>query len=224
MKGLTCFTEDDLNIFREPARLIIAGNTNSGKTYLSTQLILKYASIFHKIIICGVSQHPLQHHPLVKNKLFVEKNIIDPLEHKNPFSDNEHVLLVLDDTYNSAVQSPIVLDTFIKGRHENLSCMLITQNLFFTGKYARDISLNTSHFILLRCRDVSQIETLARQIFGKCKSKQVVDIYNRAVREREYGYLLIDLSARTPISLQMRTNIVDEDPCEIVYQWRQMNE
>lgn len=101
----------------------------------------------------------------------VDKNITDPLEHKNPFSDNEHVLFVLDDMYSAAMQSPIVLDAFIKGRHENLSCILITQNLFFTGKYVRDISLNTSYDILLCCRDVSQFETLARQIFGKCGSK-----------------------------------------------------
>lgn len=218
--GTVCFPEEALNLFRQPARVIIAGFTNSGKSQLSTQLVLKYASVFTKIIICGVTQHPLQNHPSVRSKIVVEKCIIDPLEHRNPFDDNEHLLFILDDTYSSAVQSPIVLDAFIKGRHENLSCILITQNVFFTGKYARDISLNASHYILLRSRDVAQIETLARQIFGKCRSKQFVEIYQRAVTCREYGYLLVDLAPDTPIALQMRSNIVDEKPCEIVYQWR----
>ena len=34
-----------------------------------------------------------------------------------------------------------------------------------------------------------------------------------------YGYLLIDLEPNTPDNLQLRTNIVNETPYQIVYQW-----
>ena len=33
------FTGDDLNIFKHPARLIVAGTSNSGKTFLVNSLI-----------------------------------------------------------------------------------------------------------------------------------------------------------------------------------------
>lgn len=69
----TCYTENHLNIFRQPACIIIAGYTNSGKNNLATQLILKYASVFSKIVICSVAHHPLQEHPSVKAKLWWTK-------------------------------------------------------------------------------------------------------------------------------------------------------
>lgn len=208
------YTEEDVNIFRDPARIIVAGFSNSGKTHLVTKLIKKYSASFSKIFICGVNYHPLQEDAMLKFKLIVSKNIVDPLLEIKP---TDKALLILDDVYLKAMQSQTVVDAFIKGRHSKLSVVMITQNLFMKGPYARDISLNATHFILLQMRDLGQVECLARQIYGKKHAPDVLDIYKQAVVNRAYGYLLLDLAIKTPRELQFRSNIAGEPPCEVVY-------
>ena len=212
------FTQDHLNIFRQPARVIIAGYTNSGKTHLCTQLVLKYNASFSKIVICGVSSHPLQENKIIKDKVEVYEEIVNPLEENNPFVDpKRHILLILDDNFLASGNSEVVANTFTKGRHNNLSVIMITQNLFFPGKYARTIALNTSHYILMKNRDLYQIECLGRQLYGKGMSKKFVEVYKKVVHSQPHGYILCDLGVNTPQELQLRGNIVDEPPCEKVF-------
>ena len=91
--------------------------------------------------------------------------------------------------------------------------------MFFKGKHSRNISLNCSHYLLLRNRDMGQIEILGRQLYGKGKGTDFLNIYKKALSVNTYGYLLVYLGANTPESLQLRTNITGETPYEIVYQW-----
>lgn len=208
------YTDSDVNIFRDPARIIVAGFSNSGKTVLVTKLIKQYYKCFSKIFICGVKYHPLQEETSISSKLVVSNEIVDPLVDTNPL---DKILLVLDDMYLKAMRSPTVVDAFIKGRHSNLSVIMITQNLFMKGPYARDISLNATHFLLLRMRDLAQVECLMRQIYGKQQAVNVLEIYKQAVMDKSYGYLLLDMAIKTPPTLKFRSNIAGEAPCELVY-------
>lgn len=212
------FPEWQLNIFNQPARIIIAGYTNSGKSHLCTKLVEKYEEVFSRIIICGVSSHPLQKNVNIKKKIEIHENIINFPNEKNPYKDpSAHTLLILDDNFLAAANSQCVVDSFTKGRHNNLSVIMITQNIFFPGKFARTISLNTSHYLLMKNRDHNQIETLARQIHGRERAKQVIDIYKNIVMRQPHGYLLLDLAVNTPEELQLRSNIVNETRFERVY-------
>ena len=214
------FTGDDLNIFKHPARLIVAGTSNSGKTFLVNSLIKKYHKNFTHIFICGVTEHDLQNDNDIKNKLYLSKDIIDPIKELDDFEmKNANILFVVDDLQHQAVVSTIVADMYTKGRHNNISICMLQQNLFLKGKFARDISLNASHFILLRMRDITQIQFLARQVYGAGKiSNAFVDLYKHSVLGRKFGYLLVDLALNTPNELQLRSNIVGESLCELVYQ------
>ena len=213
------YTEEQLNLFTYPARVIIAGCSNSGKTYLSTKLVQQYHHLFTKIVISGVSSHPLQDCVDIKDKLEIQEDITDPVDEHSPFRNSKaHTLQILDDNFLVSANSPTVVNSFTKGRHKNLSVILITQNLFFPGKYARTIALNTSHYILMKNRDLYQIECLGRQLYGKSKAKKFVEVYKNAVHSTPRGYLLCDLAATTPEILQLRTNIVGEGPCEKVFE------
>ena len=165
------------------------------------------------MIVCGTTIHPLQNHPLIGSKLILSPKI------ENPFEYAEHskngVLFILDDLFTEAVENNYVTQTFTRGRHSNISVIFITQNLFYSGKFARNITLNASHFILMRNRDMSQIENIERQIFGQ--KHNLVEVYKRALTYNKFGYLLIDLSVNTPEELQLSTNIVGETEYQVVF-------
>ena len=204
-----------LNLFNVPARIIIAGYSNSGKSEMCKKLIEIYHDHFDHILYCGVDIHPLEHHKSIQPKLTVSQDILNPFD----FSYLGKILFILDDCFLEAVENKNVVDAFTKGRHQHISTIFITQNLFFSGKHARNIGLNCSHYILMRNRDLAQIETLGRQIFGKCNAKEFVIIYKKALSVNTYGYLLVDLAPNTPESVQLRTNILGETDYQIIYQW-----
>ena len=55
---------------------------------------------------------------------------------------------------------------FTHGRHEDVSVIFLTQNLFHKGKYTRDMSLNTDYMVLFKnVRDASVITHLGVRVF-----------------------------------------------------------
>ena len=211
------YTSDDLNIFRNPVRIIIAGVTGSGKTQFTTSLVKKYGHIFKDIYVCGLTSHPLENDENLNTKIILSKDICNPLDSFTHPDPSNHTLLILDDVFNKAVSAESVSEAFTRGRHHLLSVILITQNIFFPGKYSRNISLNASHFVLFRIRDNNQVECLARQCFGKNKARKVLEIYNHVISQNPHAYLLVDLNLYTPPKLQFRTNITASDACEVVF-------
>ena len=209
---------ETLDIFYSPARLIVAGMSNSGKSQLCLELIAQYHHRFAQIVICGVTSHPLEEHPEIKSKLVLNSDLVDPLDYHT--SNEEAMLFVMDDLYTKALNNEKVCDLFTRGRHKNISTILICQNVFGQGKWSRDVSLNASHFILTRIRDLSSVETLGRQFFGKSESREFMEVYKSCMRSHAYPHLLIDLSPSTPPSVQLRTNIIrQQHEHEIAYQW-----
>ena len=126
------FSEESLNLFRHPARIIIAGYTNSGKTYLCNKIVEKYQDVFNRIVICGVPSHALQQNPALSDKVELHENIIDLDLEGNPYIDpHSHTLLILDDNFLTAANSQPVAEAFTKGRHKSISVIMVTQNFFF---------------------------------------------------------------------------------------------
>ena len=220
MDRVNNFTEVDdesLDIFARPARVLVSGASDSGKSRLVTKLMLKYHENFDVILICGVAQHELEKNPEVSFKIVVSESIVSPLMYKT--KENDRVLFVLDDCYREALASDLVCNLFTRGRHLGVSIVLIVQNIFGKGKFARDITLNCSHIILLKQRDLSQISVIARQCFGPQRARQFLEVYKEVVADYPFGYLLLDLSAHTRPELQIRTFIVNDAPYEIAITW-----
>lgn len=72
-----CFTENDIRIF-PGGRVIIAGFSNSGKSFLCKKLIEKYQHEFRHIVICGVERHEIQNQ-FPEDFVTVKREIIDPV-------------------------------------------------------------------------------------------------------------------------------------------------
>ena len=210
-----------LDPFANPARIIIAGFSNSGKSVLCQKIIELYETHFQYILYCGVSEHPLETHPSIGPKFKVSKEILNPFDYteKGQTGVNKGLLFILDDCFLEASDNKFVTNAFTAGRHSSISVIFITQNMFHSGKFSRSISLNCSHYILMKNRDFSQIETLGRQLFGRQKASAFSDIYKKALSRNRYGYLLVDFAPSTPELLQLRTNILGETEYQIAYQY-----
>ena len=205
-------SSENLNIFKENARIIIAGTSFSGKSTICKDILIKYIKEFdHILLLASPGNQPLENEILLIEKLTKFDYYPSISEINASFPKSAHKVLVLDDNYTSAFQNEHVLSYFIRGRHENLSIILISHNLFFSrGKYSRDISLNVTHFILMKLRDVNQIFYLASQIYGKLEAKKVVKIYQYILENNSYPHLLLDLSINSKKNTEFRSNIIHD--------------
>ena len=207
---------NDVDIFNFHSRIIISGSSFSGKTQLSHDIVLKYCDKFDKIILTqSHTDSLLENEITLKKKLLIFQKI-PSIPEISEYSG--HKLVIFDDNYKTALQNESTLNMFTHGRHYNISVILICQNLFSNSKYSRDISLNATHFILLKQRDLNQIEFLGRQIFGKSESKKLVSVYKYIQKKYKFGHLLIDISQTTFEDIEFRSNIVHKNgPFEICY-------
>lgn len=201
-----------------PFSMMVCGPSGSGKTQLVSRIIRDHKSLIapslEKIIYCFNEWQS------------VYTSIQDICEFQYGFSestidkfDGSPGLLILDDLMNASGNSQLISDAFTRiGHHRNISIILIVQNLFFRGKYSRDISLNAHYFVCMKNpRDSGSIVTLARQMFGKQKAQRLGNIFNDATSD-PYSYIFLNLKPTTPAHLQVLSHCFGEiDPCFYVY-------
>ena len=216
MDNYLLFSSDNLNIFKNSARVIVSGFSYSGKSVFISNLIRKYAADFDRILIFGVKDHPLLKEPEFASKITLNNNLEDNIDDNEGRASTS--LLIYDDMSLEVLDSPAIANVFTKGRHAGYSVIIVLHNLFQKSKFGRIINLNTSHYCLFRQRDLNQVETLARQIFGRGKSKKFISLYEKCVLQKQFGYLVIDLSVTTPDKIRKRSNVANEEEFEVVYE------
>ena len=132
------------------------------------------------------------------------------------FDRSKRNICIIDDLMQSASGNQLVENLFTNGRHLNLSVVFVSQNLFYTGKKCRTISLNSTYIVVYKNpRDQSQIRHLACQMFpSKPKFLQVA--YEDATKD-PYRYLFLDFHPNSPEFARVRGNIFPydllDDPC-----------
>jgi hypothetical protein len=201
--------------FKQPFSMIIAGPTMSGKTCFMIDLLTHKSCIEPSpkdVLWCyGIknknqfaeirqkSQYPVHFHEGLP--------IIEDVKTGN------NTLIVLDDLMTDAGKSNAISQLFTRGmHHNNISVILITQNIFHQGKKMRDISLNSNYFVLFKNpRDARQISFLSSQMFPT-QPKYLPDAFKQAT-ERPHGYLVIDLTQKTETDFRLVTNIFPYQSC-----------
>ena len=179
---------------KAPSCLQICGISQSGKSYLTAQIIRErqrlFTEEFQTIIWIFREYQPLY------DKLKLEfSNIIfsKDLKEAEPYlQSTDHVLLVLDDCLMDLIHSSSkFLPYFIQGsHHQNNTIVLLTQTIFVPNN--RIVQLNCHYIILLTmARDSSSVLRLAYQI-SPLRPKFVYLAYKDAINREPYGHLLID--------------------------------
>ena len=120
--------------FQSPTNIIIAGSTQSGKTFFTVKLIENAKNLFSnvpvKIFYC---------YNIFQNKFNDLEGLVDfhqgiPDIEKIADKKNRHFLLIFDDLMQSIDKQMVNLFT-VQTHHLNFSCVFILQNMFFQNKY-----------------------------------------------------------------------------------------
>ena len=217
---MECDKEKTLLPFHSPCSILVVGPTQSGKTMLTFRILKQAHGMFDippvKIVYCySVYQDLYAEMEKEIDYISFHEGLPDAEKIDHWSQNKEHMVLVLDDLLSSAVNSVEVLNLFtIKCHHQNISILMLTQNLFFSGKFMRTISLNVSYIICLKNhRDQHQLTVLGKQILPG-QLDYFMAAYEQSTKKR-YGYLLIDLCPHTEKTYLLRTNIFVGENCTI---------
>ena len=130
--------------------------------------------------------------------------------------DGHHHIICLDDLQQEVSNSKEAERLFTQlSHHNNLSMIYLNQNLYYQGKCARTLNLNTAYTVLMRNpRNTQQVALLGCQL-GMGKTLQ--EAYKDAT-SKPFGYLVVDLSPKGEESYRLRTNVFPNEAPVIVYQ------
>ena len=188
--------------FQHPFSMIIAGSSGSGKTYFTKLLMDRVSVTFEKIFWFYTEWQDA----------YRDCDHIDFIAGM-PTSFDEYLdvtdgpkAMIFDDLMVKCASSELVAQAFTQKRHhQNVSVVLIMQNLYCQGSVMRNIHLNTEYIVLFRNpRNKSQFGHFARQIEPK-KYINLLDSYIDAT-SRPFSHLLVDMKPHTPDSLRYRSD------------------
>ncbi len=214
--------------FEVGSKLVLVGSASSGKTSWTMRLIKFNSEMFpdeppEKIMICYSVFQPLYAELQKSNPSIIFKTGLPSKEEMMELGGDDennirHSLLVIDDLMSDVCSSKEIEQLFVTyAHHRKISCVFLTQNLFYQGKCSRTISLNSWYFILMKTRrDMKQIRQLASQIMGGSNITGFMMAYEDVMKEK-YGYLLVDVSPHGQRKYMLRTNIFPDDPPTITY-------
>ena len=161
----------DYDIFKlhHPFSMLVAGPRGAGKSEFVKQLLS-----LKRYIITNPPERIVwfygRHQPDLFRSLSQEIPSIEfyeglPTNIEVMFDRSKRNICIIDDLMQSASGNQVVENLFTNGRHLNLSVVFISQNLFYTGKKCRTISLNSTYIVVFKNpRDQTQIRHLACQM------------------------------------------------------------
>lgn len=200
---------------------MIVGPTMSGKTSLVQKILKEATGMFQKpperIVIAYTEFQPLFEEMEKSIDTLILHQGLPSKEQIDEWSDGvEHTGLVLDDMMMQVAKSEESLNLFcVTAHHRRVSVLMLAQNLYMPGKFARTISLNCHYVILFRnVRDSRQVLTFGSQVFPS-KLKYFKDAYDKATSV-PFGYLVVDMSPSTEDKYRLRTHILPNEDT-IVY-------
>lgn len=195
-----------------PFRMIVAGPSQSGKTRFTTEFIRhlpKWSGIRDfNIVWCVGEKNAIPPDLPKRTKIHIGLPDITKIKVQ---SVHPH-LIILDDLMCESGKDVDVLNVFTKNsHHNNISVILLVQNIFYKGRHMRDISLNATYIVCMKNpRDESQFMHLARQLYPDNPSA-LHRVYKEAT-QTQYSHFLVDCSQVTPAHLRFKSDIFSTFP------------
>ena len=185
-------------VFGHPFSMIVAGPSRSGKTYWVINLLLnakeRIKPIPGKIVYCYAHWQP-KYDVLKKHNPTVQWH--EGMPTKSYLDEISDAIVILDDLMADSVNNQSVMSIFTeRSHHQNISVVLLLQNLFHQGKQSRSINTNAQFLVLFKNpRDRLQIKTLAMQMFPE-KWRKFLETFEHETNKPS-GKVILDFSSST---------------------------
>ena len=173
-------------------RMLICGNSGSGKTNLVYHMLIKPLLYYDEIYLYARNLEQDKYKKLAQKMrelsmklnlsydiLHVSNDEITPVTEMD-FEDNQKVV-VFDEYVCDKTQRQII-DYFIQGRHKNCSVIYLSQSFY---KTPRDIRLNCSHYCLYEFPSSREANRISSEL-GVSK-----EVYKAATR-KPFTFLYVD--------------------------------
>ena len=197
---------------KHPSSIIIAGQSGSGKTFFTINLLQHKYTFTPKppkhVIYVYKEWQPL--YDRMRKEHLVDEFICGmPTEEKIKNIMKKYKkdgsIMIFDDLMTDIGDS--ISNCFtVYSHHLNCTVVLLIQSLFLESKSYRMCSLNAHYIILMKNkRDGASVSFLARQI-SPYNTKYITESYLNATK-KPYSYLLFDLRQETKDEIRLRSNI-----------------
>ena len=171
-------------------RMLICGNSGSGKTNLLYHMLIKPLLYYDEIYLYARNLEQDKYQKLIKKMMELSHKFGYEILHTSndeilPITDMEYEdnqKLVIFDDYVCEKNQKSLIDYFIQGRHKNCSVVYLSQSFYKTPK---DIRLNCSHYCLYEFPSAREVNRIAAEL-GVDK-----EVYKSATKE-PYTFLYID--------------------------------
>lgn len=197
---------------KHPSSIIIAGQSGSGKTYFTRDLLRNrkhFTPNPPKHVVYIYKEWQPLYDEMKKEKLVDHFISGMPSEDEikevmNTYKKNGSIL-IFDDLMSDIGKS--IENCFtVYSHHLNCTVVLLIQSLFLECKSYKTCSLNAHYIVLMKNkRDGASVSFLARQI-SPYNTRYITEAYLKATR-KPYSYLLFDLRQETDDLIRLRSNI-----------------
>ena len=176
---------------KDTFRMLICGNSGSGKTNLLYHLLIEPLLYYDKIYLYAKNLEQEKYQNLINkmneasseevgyNVMEVSNDAIIPINHLN-YEDTQK--LIISDDYVCEKNQRQIVDYFIQGRHKNCSVIYLSQSFY---KTPRDIRLNCSQYCIYDFPSSRERNMISSEL-GVDKEK-----YKKATKE-QYDFLYVD--------------------------------
>ena len=201
--------------FQHPATMMVVGPTQSGKSNFVEKLLQSTLIKYPSRKATRIHLFYTQWQPLYDRlrdthgkRITFTQGLPDVDENLESIDTKVNNVWVLDDLMDEAIQSPVISQLFTRGRHRNLSVILLLQNMFPKGKFNTNISRNALYKVLFRSPgDRKQIDIMAEQTFAKDRAN-FMKAYMQET-DKPFGYIILDNHPRTTNEHQVIANVFE---------------
>ena len=191
------FNEDENTNFTQlyrympdkPFRMLICGNSGSGKTNLLYHMLMKPLVYYDQVHLYGKNLEQEKYKHMIETMNDISGQVGYDIVHYNngeikpvdSLDSDSQKIVIFDDFICDKNQKPLI-DYFIQGRHKNCSVIYLSQSFYKTPK---DIRLNCSHYVIYEFPSNNERNLISREL------NVTKDQYERATK-KPYSFMYVD--------------------------------
>jgi len=213
------FPNGGANLLFHPIRMVVAGPSGSGKSWLIVKMIQHreqlFSTKFHRILYCVPSKMSQIHHHIFEEikSFFPEAEFhLDLPKADVIVGDNLPKLIILDDMMQQIFTSRFMEDVFIQHSHHSSCSIIFTSQNFFSNSKDKTIVRQCNYKIIFQSpSDLVLLRHISCQLKPDDSNFliKIFDSLEKLFPHDDFKYVLVDGEPRSKMKqLRVRTHIL----------------